>query len=67
MTKDNGRRRFNGRFPIAASFKLRRRYTEKEVNELLKRVYAKDYVTLRRYLIEYGGRAPVMGIMDKRR
>ncbi|WP_317628394.1 DUF2087 domain-containing protein [Paenibacillus darwinianus] len=52
---------------MAASFKLRRRYTEKEVNELLKRVYAKDYVTLRRYLIEYGGRAPVMGIMDKRR
>ena len=34
-------------------FDVRREYTEKEVNEILKTAYP-DYVTLRRYLIEYG-------------
>lgn len=34
-------------------FETGREYTEKEVNELLKESYH-DYVTLRRYLIEYG-------------
>ena len=34
-------------------FDPEKRYTEKEVNEVLKRAYS-DYVTLRRYLIEYG-------------
>ncbi len=38
---------------ISKRFELNRKYTEKEVNEILQRVYD-DYVTLRRYLIEYG-------------
>jgi len=38
---------------IVRRFEPQRRYTEKEVNEILKAVYH-DYVTLRRYLIEYG-------------
>lgn len=38
---------------IARRFEPGRKYTEKEVNEVLKAVYA-DYVTIRRYLIEYG-------------
>jgi len=38
---------------IAALFSAERRYTEKDVNGILKAVFH-DYVTLRRYLIEYG-------------
>lgn len=38
---------------IADRFERNRHYSEKEVNELLKSVYD-DYVTVRRYLIEYG-------------
>lgn len=38
---------------IAKRFEARRIYHEKEVNEILKAVYA-DYVTLRRQMIEYG-------------
>lgn len=38
---------------IAAHFKKGKRYTEKEVNAVLKPIYP-DYVTIRRYLIEYG-------------
>lgn len=38
---------------IVESFDFERRYTEKEVNEILERIFY-DYVTLRRYLIEYG-------------
>lgn len=38
---------------IAGHFKTGREYSEKEVNRLLERIYD-DYVTLRRYLIEYG-------------
>lgn len=38
---------------IALRFELNRQYTEKEVNEILKQIYS-DYVTIRRYLIEYG-------------
>lgn len=38
---------------IAKRFELNRKYTEKEVNEILKEIYP-DYVTIRRYLIEYG-------------
>lgn len=34
-------------------FETRRQYTEKEVNNILQEAYD-DYVTLRRYLIEYG-------------
>jgi len=34
-------------------FESRRRYTEKEVNDILKTA-ADDYVTVRRYLVEYG-------------
>jgi hypothetical protein len=38
---------------VARRFETERFYNEKEVNELLKTVYD-DFVTLRRYLIEYG-------------
>ncbi len=38
---------------IAECFETDKIYTEKEVNEILKSVFD-DYVTLRRYLIEYG-------------
>jgi hypothetical protein len=34
-------------------FDFQQKYSEKEVNEILKKAYD-DYVTLRRYLIEYG-------------
>jgi len=39
---------------ISTSFKRGARYSEKEVNDLLKAYWDDDYVTLRRYLIEYG-------------
>ncbi|XEC93944.1 DUF2087 domain-containing protein [Paenibacillus tarimensis] len=39
---------------IASFFDERNRYTEKEVNDVLRRFYEEDYVTLRRYLIDYG-------------
>ncbi|MGG4147180.1 DUF2087 domain-containing protein [Paenibacillus algorifonticola] len=39
---------------ISADFEASRKYTEKEINEQLKRYWEADYVTLRRYLIEYG-------------
>jgi len=38
---------------IADHFDDNRRYTEKEINELIRPIYA-DHVTIRRYLIEYG-------------
>ncbi len=38
---------------IAKKFEANRKYKEKEVNEILENIYF-DYVTLRRYLIEYG-------------
>lgn len=38
---------------IAKHFEPNRNYTEKEVNEILKKVY-EDFATIRRYLIEYG-------------
>ncbi|SHK26766.1 DUF2087 domain-containing protein [Paramaledivibacter caminithermalis] len=38
---------------ISKKFKNNKEYTEKEVNDILKKV-DDDYVTLRRYLIEYG-------------
>ena len=38
---------------IAGQFELGRRYTEREVNEIIQPIYH-DYVTLRRYLISYG-------------
>lgn len=34
-------------------FEFDRNYSEKEVNQILQRTYD-DFVTLRRYLIEYG-------------
>ncbi|MFF2479584.1 DUF2087 domain-containing protein [Paenibacillus sp. NPDC058071] len=39
---------------IAASFEPNRTYTEKEVNELLKRYWAPDFVAIRRYLVDWG-------------
>ena len=39
---------------IAKRFDAQRTYSEKEVNEVLKTVYAADYATIRRQLIEYG-------------
>ena len=38
---------------IAKEFESDRKYTEKEINEILKPIFD-DYVTIRRYLIEYG-------------
>ncbi len=38
---------------IAGQFEKGKTYTEKEVNAILKEIYD-DYVTIRRYLIEYG-------------
>jgi hypothetical protein len=38
---------------IAGQFERHKRYSEPEVNEILKAVYA-DFATIRRYLIEYG-------------
>lgn len=38
---------------IMKGFKSNQRYTEKEVNEILKQVF-QDYVMLRRYLVDYG-------------
>ena len=38
---------------IAEQFAQDRKYAEKEVNQILSEIYG-DYVTLRRYLIEYG-------------
>ena len=38
---------------IAAQFEPEKRYKEKEVNQILEAIYS-DYVTIRRYLIEYG-------------
>jgi len=38
---------------IAENFNSNKKYTEKEVNNILKRIY-EDYVLIRRYLIEYG-------------
>lgn len=38
---------------IANRFNGNRKYTEKEVNEILEEIYP-DFVTIRRYLIEYG-------------
>lgn len=38
---------------IMKRFEVGRKYSEKEVNEILKAIYS-DFVTIRRYLIEYG-------------
>ncbi|MCG8572241.1 MAG: DUF2087 domain-containing protein [Spirochaetes bacterium] len=38
---------------ICRFFEGEQKYTEKEVNEILKALYEYDYVTIRRYLIEY--------------
>ncbi|MFC4776201.1 DUF2087 domain-containing protein [Paenibacillus sp. GCM10023252] len=39
---------------IATFFNSAQHYTEHEINEVLKPFWKEDYVTLRRYLIEYG-------------
>ena len=38
---------------FASDFKKNRKYDEKEVNQIIKKRYT-DFVTIRRYLIEYG-------------
>jgi len=38
---------------IKTLFSIERKYTEKEVNEILKPVYP-DFVMIRRYLVDYG-------------
>ena len=38
---------------VTKNFVKGRKYTEKDINKVLKRVY-EDYVTIRRALIEYG-------------
>jgi len=39
---------------IAQQFEKGQKYTEKEVNAVLKEIYEEDYVTIRRSLIDYG-------------
>ena len=39
---------------VIKRFDENKTYTEKEVNEILKKVYEYDYVAIRRYLVEYG-------------
>lgn len=39
---------------ITSKFEKGRKYTEKEVNEILKSIYPEDIATIRRYLIQYG-------------
>ena len=39
---------------IMKRFELGREYTEKEVNQILKEIYAEDFPSIRRALIEYG-------------
>lgn len=39
---------------IIKVFEEGRRYSERELNEILKNIYEHDYVAIRRYLIEYG-------------
>lgn len=39
---------------VLATFEPGRRYSEKQVTELIKRFSSDEYVTLRRYLIDYG-------------
>lgn len=39
---------------IAENFKKNYKYSEKELNRILKRIYEEDYVAIRRALIEYG-------------
>ena len=38
---------------IARQFEAGKRYTEKEVNQIIQEIYA-DYVTIRRFLVDYG-------------
>lgn len=38
---------------IIAFFEVGKKYTEKEINEILKRIYP-DFAILRRYLVDYG-------------
>lgn len=39
---------------VSLKFEGEREYTEKEVNEILSEIYEKDFVTLRRYLVDFG-------------
>ena len=39
---------------IAKCFQAEKKYTEQEVNRILRRIYEADYPTIRRALIEYG-------------
>ncbi|MDB1724279.1 DUF2087 domain-containing protein, partial [Enterococcus avium] len=38
---------------LAENFTSEKQYNEKEINEIISRMF-EDYVTIRRYLIEYG-------------
>jgi DNA-binding HxlR family transcriptional regulator len=39
---------------VAARFEPEKQYTERDVNVILEEIYEQDYVTLRRYLVDYG-------------
>ncbi|MDV4151963.1 DUF2087 domain-containing protein [Clostridium sp. AL.422] len=39
---------------ITKNFNVGKKYSEKEINRVLKRIYDEDYVTIRRALIQYG-------------
>lgn len=40
--------------PIMSIFDKSKIYSEKEINEMIKTVYAYDYCIIRRYLVDYG-------------
>ena len=39
---------------IAGNFQKGRKYSEKELNDILREIYEEDYVAIRRYLVDYG-------------
>lgn len=39
---------------VSLNFEFDRQYTEREVNEILGQIYEEDFVTLRRYLVDFG-------------
>jgi len=47
------KRKFATLFTIIRAFDPKKTYHEKEINEVLKPIYH-DYVTIRRYLVDYG-------------
>ncbi|MDQ2805365.1 MAG: DUF2087 domain-containing protein [Chloroflexota bacterium] len=51
---------------VVAAFDLERSYPEREVDAILKDIYAYDHCTLRRYLVDYGYMDRSKGIYQRR-